>query len=89
MSRVPALARSPVGVRACRALPNGRVLAVNGLGVLEQFEYSWKDWNPPASAAAGEDGDGDTRLERGDGAAGGEEDGEVEAKGQGRAEAKK
>lgn len=62
---------------------------MNGLGVLEQFEYSWKDWNPPASAAASGE-DGETRPEHGDrAAAAGEEDGEVEEKGQGRAEAKK
>ena len=45
--RVLPLSRSQVGVRACRALPDGRLLSVNGLGVLEQFDFSWKEWHAP------------------------------------------
>lgn len=41
-----------MGVRACRALPDGRLLSVNGLGVLEQFNLSWREWHAPSPAGA-------------------------------------
>ena len=50
--RVPPVSLKPVGVRACRALADGRLLSVNGLGVIEQFDYAWRDWQQPAGAAA-------------------------------------
>lgn len=50
--RVPPVSLKPVGVRACRALADGRLLSVNGLGVIEQFNYAWRDWQQPAGAAA-------------------------------------
>lgn len=57
LPRVLPLSRSAVGVRACRALSDGRLISVNGLGVLEQFEYSWREWqesmNDATAAAAG------------------------------------
>lgn len=63
--RVLPLSRSHVGIRACRALADGRLLIVNGLGVLEQFEYSWRDLHSspvpssaPAAATTGDDAQG-------------------------------
>lgn len=50
--RVPPVSLKPVGVRACRALADGRLLSVNGLGVIEQFDYAWREWQQPAGAAA-------------------------------------
>lgn len=50
--RVPPVSLRPVGVRACRALADGRLLSVNGLGVIEQFDYAWRDWQQPAGASA-------------------------------------
>ena len=41
-----------MGVRACRVLADGRLLSVNGLGVVEQFAFSWRDWHVPAAATA-------------------------------------
>lgn len=49
--RVPPVSLKRVGVRACRALADGRLLSVNGLGVIEQFDYAWRDWQQPAEAA--------------------------------------
>lgn len=50
--RVPPVSLRPVGVRACRALADGRLLSVNGLGVIEQFDYAWRDWQQPAAETA-------------------------------------
>lgn len=41
-----------MGVRACRALPDGRLLSVNGLGVLEQFDFSWREWPAPSPSSS-------------------------------------
>ncbi|CAB1115756.1 unnamed protein product [Ectocarpus sp. CCAP 1310/34] len=49
VQRVPSVSLKQVGVRACRALADGRLLSVNGLGVIEQFNYAWRDWQLPAS----------------------------------------
>ncbi|CAM9336477.1 unnamed protein product, partial [Ectocarpus fasciculatus] len=52
VQRVPSVSLRQVGMRACRALADGRLLSVNGLGVIEQFDYAWRDWQLPAAAAA-------------------------------------
>lgn len=52
VQRVPSVSLRQVGVRACRALADGRLLSVNSLGVIEQFDYAWRDWQLPAAAAA-------------------------------------
>ncbi len=40
------LSRAEVGVRCMRILPDGRILTVNGLGVVELFAYRWRTPGP-------------------------------------------
>jgi hypothetical protein len=40
---VTPLSRAEVGVKCMRILSDGRILMVNGLGVIELFVYSWRD----------------------------------------------
>ncbi len=43
---VQPLSRAEVGVRCMRILPDGRILTVNGLGVVELFSYRWRTPGP-------------------------------------------
>jgi hypothetical protein len=47
MTRVVPISRSglPAGMRCTRVLADGRLLAINGLGVLELYRYNWLDGN--------------------------------------------
>ncbi|CBN78887.1 conserved unknown protein [Ectocarpus siliculosus] len=75
VQRVPSVSLRQVGVRACRALADGRLLSVNGLGVIEQFNYAWRDWQLPAADSSAVAATTETGIET---AAGGEEEEEEE-----------
>ncbi len=51
------LSRAEVGVRCMKILPDGRILAVNGLGVVELFACRWKN---PAGTSSYHEGNGDS-----------------------------
>jgi hypothetical protein len=58
ITRVVPISRSglPTGMRCTRVLADGRLLAVNGLGVLELYRYNWLDGNDKNNSSNNSDG---------------------------------